>query len=92
MINKKDWLQKTPLSSKKFIMSAFCTLAWLLTIIFAIKRDVDQEVLLWCVHYCGLCQLAFLGGQSLIDTVVRSSFAKYGGNAGKQSKVETELN
>ena len=87
-MKNKDWLTRTPLNSKKFVMSAFCTLAWLITITFAIKKEVDQQVVLWMVHYCGLCQLTFLGGQSLIDTVVRSSFAKYGGSAIANTEIK----
>ena len=69
-------INKTPLRSKKFIAAMVWNLLWLLLIGYGINKNIDPGVLqsmVWaCATSCGL----YLGGQSFVDSVVRSSSFK----------------
>ena len=69
-------INKTPLRSKKFIAAMIWNLLWLMLIGYGIHRNIDPGVLqsmVWaCATSCGL----YLGGQSFVDSMVRSGAIK----------------
>lgn len=78
-VEKKSVLEsinRTPLRSKKFIAAMVWNLLWLLLIGYGINKGLDPSVLqsmVWaCATSCGL----YLGGQSFVDSIVRSGVVK----------------
>ena len=71
-----DSINRTPLRSKKFIAAMTWNLLWLLLIGYGINKGIDPSVLqsmVWaCATSCGL----YLGGQSFVDSIVRSGAIK----------------
>ncbi len=74
---EKTWLQKTPLTSKKFLFASAVNFIWLLLIGFGISRELSPETLNAMIYSAALTQSLYLGGQSAVDAFVRGAFAKY---------------
>ena len=72
-------INRTPLRSKKFIAAMTWNLLWLLLIGYGIQKNLNPGVLqsmVWaCATSCGL----YLGGQSFVDSIVRSGAMKIPG-------------
>jgi hypothetical protein len=66
------WMvEKTPLSSKKFIAYLLGQFCWTITMLFAIAWDVQDWALLAMVLVNGFLQVAYIGGQAWLDRYVR---------------------
>ena len=85
-MSQKGFISRTPLSSKKFICAYSWSFAWLVLIYVSINASVDISTVNAQIYICGSIQMAYLGGQSLVDTVVRSIKAKHG----NKEKTNTE--
>ena len=74
---EKKQIEKSPLKSKKFLAAMIWNSAWLILIGYAMLKEVDPsviETMVWaCASSCGL----YLGGQSFVDSMVRSAVAKF---------------
>ena len=76
MPEKKGFIARTPLQSKKFVAAMSWNLLWLTLIAYAINRAVSPDVLTAMVYTSGLSQALYLGGQSAVDAFVRSALAR----------------
>jgi hypothetical protein len=65
--------------SKKFVAAMTWNIMWLLLIGTGIKSKFDTQVLLAMIYAAGVTQVLYLGGQSLVDALVRVAEAKYTG-------------
>lgn len=75
-------LNKTPLGSKKFIFAgAMCTF-WMGLIALAIVFGMPANVLEAMIWAAGATSSLYLGGQSVVDSLVRATAIKYGGHNG----------
>lgn len=79
---EKKEIEKSPLRSKKFLAAMIWNSAWLILIGYGMKKGIDSsviETMVWaCASSCGL----YLGGQSFVDSMVRSAMAKVGSQGG----------
>jgi hypothetical protein len=73
---EKTWLQKTPLTSKKFLFASGVNLIWLMLIGFGISRQISPDNLNAMIYAAALTQSLYLGGQSAVDAFVRGAFAR----------------
>ncbi len=75
----EEQIEKSPFKSKKFVAAMIWNCAWLLLIGLALLKNIDSgviETMVWaCASSCGL----YLGGQSFVDSMVRSTMAKFSG-------------
>jgi hypothetical protein len=78
MTMEEKKVERSPLSSKKFIAAMIWNLFWLALIGYGIRSAVDASVLSAMVYCSGLSQLCYLGGQSAVDAFVRAAIAKNG--------------
>ena len=65
--------------SKKFVAAMTWNILWLTLIGTGIKSDFDSQVLLAMIYASGVTQVLYLGGQALVDALVRVAEAKYTG-------------
>ena len=77
-----EQFNKTPLGSKKFLFAATICLFWIIIIGLAIMKDVKSEAIESMVWACGMTSSLYLGGQSVVDSLVRAFALKYGGRSG----------
>ena len=73
---------KTPLGSKKFLFAGSICLFWIIIIGLAIIKEVSGEAIESMVWACGMTSSLYLGGQSMVDSLVRAAAIKYGGRNG----------
>lgn len=75
----EEQMEKSPFKSKKFVAAMIWNSAWLVLIGYAMLKGIDSsviETMVWaCATSCGL----YLGGQSFVDSMVRSTLAKFNG-------------
>ena len=75
-------LNKTPLGSKKFIFAgAMCTF-WMGLIAMAIVFGMPSSTLEAMIWAAGATSSLYLGGQSVVDSIVRATALRYGGQNG----------
>ena len=72
---------KTPLGSKKFLFAGTICLFWIIIIGLAILYQVSGEAIESMVWACGMTSSLYLGGQSMVDSLVRAAAIKYGGGS-----------
>jgi|TARA_R100000315_G_scaffold62272_2_gene43030 hypothetical protein len=70
---------KTPAASKKFIYAAVMSFIWMGLIGLAIWTKADGAVLESMVWVSGLISSLYLGGQSMVDSLVKAALVKSGG-------------
>ena len=73
--DKKGFIARTPLQSKKFIAAMTWSLCWLLLLKMGIDKGLDPSVLSDMIYATGAAQLCYIGGQSLVDSWVKSKLA-----------------
>ena len=72
-------LNKTPLGSKKFLFAGAMCSFWVILIGFAIAAKMPASVLESMIWAAGATSSLYLGGQSVVDSLVRATAVKYGG-------------
>ena len=66
-------IEKSPLSSKKFVAAMTWNLCWLILIGYGIHRSLSETVLLAMISASGGLQVIYIGGQAALDAVVRKA-------------------
>ena len=77
-MEKKTFIDRTPLRSKKFIVAAFASVCWVVLLVLGFSKNASPDVLIAMVYVAGLVQSLYLGGQSAVDAFVRATVAKTG--------------
>ena len=75
-------INKTPLGSKKFLFAGIMCSCWVVLIGVAVLYKVDAAALESMIWACGMTSSLYLGGQSVVDSLVRAFALKYGGRNG----------
>lgn len=81
MSNKKGFLARTPLQSKKFIFAFVLNVLWLLIIWQSVRSGLAPEVIETMTMAAAVTQSIYLGGQSLVDSIVRYATSKFSADA-----------
>ena len=79
-------IEKSPLSSKKFVFASLWNTVWLLLIAYGIHSHLDPSVLVAMVYTAGAVQVLYIGGQSAVDAFVRKGFPQMK----SKSSIETD--
>lgn len=74
-------IERSPLSSKKFMASMVWNMCWLTLIGYGIYRELSDTVLLAMVTVSGSTQIVYVGGQAALDTFVRRAFHQANGSS-----------
>ena len=74
-----DKIIKTPAASKKFIYAATMSMVWMALIGLALYTKADGAVVESMVWVSGLISSLYLGGQSMVDSLVKAALVKSGG-------------
>lgn len=83
MDKNSSFIDRTPLRSKKFILSFIWSLCWVVLLVLGFLKGVDSSVLSAMVYVAGLVQALYLGGQSAVDALVRAAAARASSSANK---------
>ena len=83
MDKNSSFIDRTPLRSKKFILSFIWSVCWVILLVLGFLKGVDSSVLSAMVYVAGLVQALYLGGQSAVDAFVRAATAKSLGKSDK---------
>lgn len=66
-------IEKTPLSSKKFIAYFVGSLSMKAVLCFMILHAVSPAIIMWTVTCLAIIETSYIGGQAALDALVRVS-------------------
>ena len=81
---------KTPAASKKFIYAGTMSFIWMGLIGLALSTNADAAVLESMVWVSGLISSLYLGGQSMVDSLVKAALVKSGGIGGINNGTDNQ--
>ena len=74
---KKGFLARTPLQSKKFVFAFVLNLIWLMIIYRSVQMQLAPDVIEMMTMAAAVTQSIYLGGQFLVDSIVRYATRKF---------------